>query len=569
MRVTLSQNPKETTNCPVYYHQTQTQYINQNPKTINQSSDYCTPETLPILTNWCYLIRNHISQGSLREALVVYNNIRRKGLDYVGVVPLILKACASLSFLGFGKALHAETIKTRVDCNVIVGTSLLGMYAKCGDIIDSRKVFDYLPERNVVTWNAMIGEYLRNKDTNSASILFEKMSIRNAVTWNEMIDGFAKGGDIGIARQLFNRVPHELRNVVTWTVMVDGYTSNGKMEAAREVFEEMPHRNFYAWSSMISGYCKKGDVNEAKAIFDRIPVRNLVNWNSLISGYAQNGFCIEAMEMFGQMQAEGFTPDEVTIVSVLSACSQLGLLDAGKEIHCMIHRKKIWVNVFVLSGLVDMYAKCGDLINARLVFERMTERNTTCWNAIISGFATHGQCKEALEFFDRMESSNKRPDDITFLSVLSACAHGGLVNKGIEIFSKMEKYGLEASVRHYGCLVDLLGRAGRLREAYDLVKRMPMKPNDTVWTAMLGACWIHQDKDMTEKIVKESAQNVNMVTATDSHYVLLSHIYAASDSWEKAERMRTVMDNKGIQKTPGSSLIMPGSTKNTFCVDAR
>uniref|UniRef100_A0A7N2MI02 Pentatricopeptide repeat-containing protein n=1 Tax=Quercus lobata TaxID=97700 RepID=A0A7N2MI02_QUELO len=243
MRVTLSQNPKETTNCPVYYHQTQ--YIHQNPKTINQSSDYCT---LPILTNWSFLIRNHISQGSLREALVVYNDIRRIGLDYVGVVPLILKACASLSFLGFGKALHAETIKTGVDCNVIVGTSLLGMYAKCGDIIDLRKVFDYLPKRNVVTWNAMIGEYLRNKETNSASILFEKMSIRNAVTWNEMIDG------------------------------------NGEMEAAREVFEEMPHRNFFAWSSMISGYCKKGDVNEAKAIFDRIPVRNLVNWNSLIFG---------------------------------------------------------------------------------------------------------------------------------------------------------------------------------------------------------------------------------------------------------------------------------------------
>ena len=560
MTLTLSQNSKEITNCPVYP---------QNPKTIKQSSDICTPKTVPILSNWSYIIRNHISQGSLREALFVYTHIGRKGLDFLGLVPLILKACASLSFLGFGKALHAETVKTGVDCKVIVGTSLLGMYAKCGDIIESRKVFDYLPERNAVTWNAMIGGYLRIKDTSSASVLFEMMSIRNAVTWTEMIDGFAKCGDIVTARQLFDRVPHELRNVVTWTVMVDGYTSNGKMEAAREVFEEMPQRNFFVWSSMISGYCQKGDVKEAKAIFDRIPVRNLVNWNSLISGYAQNGFCMEALEAFGKMEAEGFEPDEVTIVSVLSACAQLGLLDAGKEIHCMVYRKQIRVNVFVSNGLVDMYAKCGDLINARFVFERMTERNTTCWNAIISGFATHGQCKEALEFFGRMESSNKTPDDITFLSVLSACAHGGLVNEGIEIFSKMEKYGLEAGVKHYGCLVDLLGRAGRLREAYDLVKRMPMKPNDTVWTAMLGACWIHLDKEMTEKIVKERTQNVNMVTADDSHYVLLSHIYAASDKWEKAERMRTVMDDKGVQKTPGCSLIMPSSTKNTFRVDAR
>lgn len=452
--------------------------------------------------------------------------------------------------------MHAESIKGGVDCEVMVGTSLVDMYAKCGNVVDSRKVFDYMPERNVVTWNAMIGGYLRNKDTRSASILFEKMSVRNGVTWIEMIDGFAKGGDTTTARQLFNGVPPELRNVVTWTVMVDGYTGNGEMEAAREFFEEMPQRNFFAWSSMISGYCKKGDVKEAKTIFDRIPVRNLVNWNSLISGYAQNGFCEEALEAFREMLAEGFEPDEISIVSALSACAQLGLLDAGKEIHCMIHRKGIRVNVFVLNGLVDMYAKCGDLAVARLVFDRIPDKSTTCWNAMISGYATHGQCKEALEFFCRMENSNKMPDDITFISVLSACAHGGYVDKGIEIFFKMEKYGLQASIKHYGCLVDLLGRVGRLKEAYDLIKRMPMKPNDTVWTAMLGACRVHLDMEMTEEIMKESTQNLNMVTANDSLYVLLSHIYATSDSWEKAERMRTFMVNQGSQKIPGCSSVM-------------
>ncbi|KAF5444632.1 hypothetical protein F2P56_033752 [Juglans regia] len=546
MTITLSQNPQVIT----HYPQSQTQINNQQ----NEG-----------LLNWCYLVRKHISKGSPREAIVLFTQIRRKGLHHLGVVvPLIFKACASVTFLSFGKALHADSVKAGVDCGAMVGTSLVDMYAKCGNVVDSRKMFDHMPDRSVVTWNAMIGGYLMNEDTRSASVLFERMSTRNAVTWIEMIDGFAKRRDTVTARRLFNRVPPELKNVVTWTVMVDGYTSNGDMEAAREIFEEMPFRNFFAWSSMVSGYCKKGDIKEAKAIFERIPVRNLVNWNSLISGYAQNGFSEGALDAFGEMQAEGFEPDEVTIASVLSACAQLGLLDAGKEIHCAIHRKGIRSNVFVLNGLVDMYAKCGELAIARLVFERIDEKNIACWNAMILGYATHGQCKEALEIFGRMESSNKRPDDITFLSVLSACVHGGFVNEGKEIFSKMEKYGLKPSIKHYGCLVDLMARAGRLKEAYDLIKRMPMKPNDTVWTAMLGACRIYLDMEMTDEIVKEGTLNAKMMTANESLCVLLSHIYAASNRWEEAERMRTLMINEGMQKTPGCSSLIPSSTKNTI-----
>ncbi|PQP97869.1 hypothetical protein Pyn_37978 [Prunus yedoensis var. nudiflora] len=387
------------------------------------------------------------------------------------------------------------------------------------------------------------------------------MSMRTSVTWVEMITGFARSGDTVTARRFFDQVPPELKNVVTWTVMVEGYCSNGEMGAAREVFEAMPQRNFFVWSSMISGYCKKGDVREAKFIFDRIPVRNLVNWNSLISGYAQNGFSEEALKAFGKMQAEGFEPDEVTVGSVLSACAQSGQLDVGKNIHNMLGHKRIKLSQIVLNALVDMYAKCGDLVNGRLIFEGMTERNSVCWNAMISGLAIHGQCKEALELFHRMEDSNERPDDITFISVLSACAHGGLVDEGIETFSKMEKYGLAAGIKHYGCLVDLLGRAGRLREAYALIKRMPIKPNGMVWGAMLGACRIYMDMEMTEQVVKDiSTLDSNIGSGDNFHYVLLSNIYAASDRWETAERMRIAMVNEGFQKTPAHSAFVASGT---------
>ncbi|KDP43061.1 hypothetical protein JCGZ_25247 [Jatropha curcas] len=414
-----------------------------------------------------------------------------------------------------------------------------------------------MPDRNAVTWNAMIGGYVRNGDMKSASVLFEKMSTKTAVTWIEIIDGFARTGDLVTARCFFDQVPSQLKNVVTWTVMVDGYASKGQMIDARILFEKMPERNFFVWSSVISGYCKIGNVKEAKTIFDKIPDRNLVNWNSLICGYAQNGFCEEAMEAFGKMQADGFEPDEITIVSVLSACAQLGLLDVGKDVHQMVYDKRIKLNQFVMNALVDMYAKCGDLANARLIFEGMTIKNNACWNAMISGFAIHGQCKEALEFFRRMEESNEKPDEITFLSVLSACAHGGFVDEGLDIFPKIEERGLVAKIKHYGCMVDLLGRAGRLQDAYTLIKRMPMIPNDAVWGALLGACRVHMDMDMVQKVIDDvTRQDCTIDSDNDPHYVLLSNIYAASDSWEKAERMRVVMENKGFLKTPGRSSVM-------------
>lgn len=539
----LSQLLKETTNSSQFHTQTK---LNQIYRNVESTS-----------SNWSYLIKDHISHGSPEKALLVYSQLRREGTSKLGVTPLILKVCASLSFTNYGKSLHAESIKCGMEFDVIVGTSLVDMYAKCAEIFYSRKVFDIMTERNVITWNAMINGYLRNGNTKSATDLFDRMSIRTSVTWIEMIDGFSRSGDTITARQLFDRVPFAMKNVITWTVMVDGYCSNGEMKAAREVFELMPQRNFYVWSSMISGYCKKGDVMEAKSIFDRIPIKNLVNWNAMISGYAQNGFCEAAIEAFDEMQAEGYEPDVYTFVSVLSICAQSGLLEAGRKIHERINCKGIKCSQIVLNAIVDMYAKCGDLANARLIFEKMTEKNTACWNAMISGLAIHGQCKEALKLFDRMEILNERPDDITFLSVLSACAHGGFVDTGVKIFSKMDKFGLPPRIKHYGCLVDTLGRAGRLREAYNLIKQMPMEPNEMVLGAMLGACRIHDDRVMTERVVKEfGILNSTLGSENDPHYVLLSNIYAASDKWEKAERMRLAMLSEGFRKIPGYSAFM-------------
>ncbi|XP_054790530.1 pentatricopeptide repeat-containing protein At3g21470 [Prosopis cineraria] len=538
-----------------------------HPASVNQTFQFCTSRSFPYVPNWSSLINNYIYQGSWKEALVVYKQIRHEGVYLFGAIPLLLKACASLSFFDYGKALHAESIKAGSDSDVMIGTTLISIYAKCGAVLDSFQVFESMPEKNVVTWNAMINGYLKNGDTNSALILFDKMPGRTEVTWNQMIDGFARSGDIATARQLFDNGPPELKNVGTWTVMADGYARQGNMEAAREIFGQMPERNFFVWSCMICGYSRIGNVKEAEAIFRQVPVRNLEIWNSMISGYVQNGFGEEALKAFDDMQDEGFQPDEFTIVSILSACSQLGLLNAGKKIHHMIRKRAMKTNQFVLSGLIDMYAKCGDLINARLVFEEFNERNIFCWNAMISGFAINGKCLEVLEFLGRMENSNVRPDGITFLTVLTACAHGGFVNEALEVISKMLKCGLEISIKHYGCVVDLLGRAGRLKEAYELIQKMPMKPNDTVLGAMLGACQIHSALEMAEQIMKDiiRAQSLDSLSGNNSYNVLMSNIYAASEKWEKAERVRIAKANEGSQKTPGCSSVISSGSECQFC----
>lgn len=470
----------------------------------------------------------------------------------IAAVPLVLKACASLSMLSFGKVLHSEILKYGVERDVVMGTSLVNMYGKCRDIASARKVFDEIPDRNVVSWNAMIGGYMRNGDTATASELFGMMKERTAVTWTEMIDGYARNGDTAMARRVFDGMPENFNNVVTWTVMVDMYASNGDMEAATDMFEMMVVKNFYVWSIMITGYFKKGDVVKARTVFDGMNVRNLVNWNALISGYAQNGMFEDVMDAYTRMQEEGFEPDEVTLVGVLSACAQKGMLDVGREIHEKILNSRIESNEFIVNALVDMYAKCGDLETARLIFEGASVKTSASWNSLIIGFAIHGRSREATELFRRMEESYVKPDEITFLSVLSACVHGGLVKEGLGSFSKMERYGVRHNIKHYGCLVDLLGRAGRLEDAFKLVKAMPMEPNDTVLGSLLGACRIHSDSIMTENVLKF----ISEISHDDAHYLLLSSIYAASERWEMAERMRVAFKAKGYEKTTGCSVVM-------------
>jgi pentatricopeptide repeat protein len=504
---------------------------------------------------WSHLVKEYASQSFLREAALVYARNLPRRTHHQPLLPILLKAAAaSCAEPLLGRSLHAEAVKSALAHDLLVGTSLVSVYCKAGALVDAHRAFDEMPERNVITCNALLSGYAAAGDMGQALALFDVMPAWTSVTWATLIRGFAERGDMAEAGKWFEATPPGMRTVVTWTVVVHGHVAAGDMETARELFDRMPARNAFVWSSMVTGYFKAGDVDEAQALFDRIPVRNLVNWNALIAGYARIGCCEEALEAFHLMLDERVKPDEFTMASVLSACAQLGSLEQGKKVHDFINRKRIRKNHFVMNGLVDMYAKCGDLEYARYIFDSMRWRNTECWNSMISGLASHGQSDEALRLFCHMERSEQKPNAITLVAVLGACTHGGFVEEGLRIFDNFHVYGVEAGVEHYGSLVDLLGRAGKLKEAYGVVKNMPEKPNEVIWGALLGACRVHGDTEVSKWVSEEIHQlHSGHPSSNDAEYIMLSNIMAASESWEQAEHMRRKMARHGVDKTPGCS----------------
>uniref|UniRef100_A0A0D9W183 Pentacotripeptide-repeat region of PRORP domain-containing protein n=1 Tax=Leersia perrieri TaxID=77586 RepID=A0A0D9W183_9ORYZ len=517
---------------------------------------------------WAQLAKDYASSNLflLREAATIYSKQLPHRTRHLPLVIVLLKATASCADPILGRALHAEAVKSANGGDRLVATTLVSLYSKCGLLADARGVFDEMPDRNAVTCNAMLAGYAAACDMVNAVALFHGIGSRTPVTWATLIRGFAEKGDMAEARRWFEAAPPSMRTVVTWTVVVQGYVAAGDMETARELFDMMPARNVFVWSSMVTGYFKAGNANEAQEVFDRIPVPNLVNWNSLIAGYAKMGCCEKALEAFHSMLENRIKPDEFTMAGVLSACAQLGSLEQARKIHKLIIQHRIRKNQFVLNGLVDMFAKCGDLAFAQKIFDNMQWRSTECWNSMISALASHGRSDEAVQLFSKMECSAQKPNEITLVAVLGACTHGGFVDEGLGIFKKFDVYGVAAGVEHYGCLVDLLGRAGRLREAYEIVKNMLVEPNEVIWGSLVGACKVHGDAEMSEVVLSEISQlHSHRVSSNDAEYVLLSNIMASSERWEQAERMRRKMALHGVGKTPGCSSVELDIPEHQVC----
>lgn len=314
-------------------------------------------------------------------------------------------------------------------------------------------------------------------------------------------------------------------------------------------------------------YSKCGDVDNARKVFDRMGERDVVSWSSMISGYAHNGYSTETLEFFDLMRVSDVRANRVGLLSSLLACGQLGAMRKGEWLHNYAIRKGFEMDVLVATAIVDMYAKCGSLDLARLVFDRVDGKDVVCWSAMIMSYGYHGLVKEAITVFDRMVVAGVSPNHATFTGILSACSHSGLLQEGKKYFDSMQsQYGLEPKLNHYTCMVDILGRAGKLNEAQDLMEKMPMDPDSSMLGSLLGACRIYGDLDLGEKVADKIFE---LDAAHAGYYVLLSNIYAAKLRWNDAARVRKLMVERKIAKVQGFSLIEHGNRIYKFGVDDR
>lgn len=468
------------------------------------------------------MISAHMEMRQFAESFALYRNLRQDtGFEPDGYTfTALAKSCGLDGAVWEGQELHCHAFKTGLCLDLYVSTSLVDMYAKFGRMGCASKVFDEMTETSRVSWTALICGYARSGDMDNARRLFGTMPERDSAAFNAMIDGYVKLGDMG---------------------------------AARSLFDEMMDRNVVSWTSMIYGYCHLGYVEAAKSLFDSMPKKNLVSWNVMIGGYCQNKQPHEALKLFHEMQSTtSIEPDAVTIVSILPAIAHFGALDLGHWVHEFVQRKKLDRLTNICTALVDMYAKCGEVTKAKSLFDEMPEKETASWNALINGFAVNGHGKEALEVFLEMQREKFKPNNITFVGVLSACNHCGLVEEGKRWFRKMENFGLIPQIEHYGCMVDLLGRAGCLEEAEKLIESMPYDVNGMILSSFLFACGYCEDVTRANRILKQA---IKLEPWNDVNYVTLRNLYARNRRWSDADDVKSLMHKNQADKVIGCSVI--------------
>ncbi|KAL5717986.1 hypothetical protein ACHQM5_010932 [Ranunculus cassubicifolius] len=435
--------------------------------------------------------------------------------------PFVINSCATLGGLEHGVEVHGRAMRTGFTSYLPVLNALVDMYGKCELLGCAHKVFDEMLVRDVVSYNALLGAHARvGKDMAGAQSVFDEMPVRNVISWNGMIVGYVNAGELNLARGVFDRMPQ--RNVVSWTTILVGYTKNGYMDLAEGIFSSMPERN-------------------------------LISWTAMITGYAQNGHPKEALCLFRKMETIGIKPDAVTMTSVMSAIGQLGESDLAHSIGSYVKRERIQRNAKVLTALLDMHAKCGNIVEACQTFEEIPDPDVYPYSALITGLASHGHGLKALDLFKRMQEAGVEPDYVTFVGVLTACTHTGLVEDGLRFWESMTKeYKIEPDADHYGCLVDMLGRAGKLNEAYKMVKSMPMGPRAGALGAVLAACKTYDNMEIAESVCKEL---IILEPENTGNYVLLSNIYASRERWDEATQVRMAMKDRKINKLHGCSWV--------------
>ncbi|XP_050367098.1 pentatricopeptide repeat-containing protein At5g48910 [Argentina anserina] len=496
-----------------------------------------------------------------------------------------IKTCKTLKEL---QQVHAHFIKTRQIHDPLAAAEVLRSYALSNhrNIEHARALFNQMKTPNCFSWNTIfraLAESSVPEHPLEALLLFSRMVCDglvapNKFTFPSVLKACSRLGNAQVGKSIHGMVVKFGLECDEFVVssLVRMYLMCGVMEDAHLLFsrsvggcgdssEKKQEGNVVLWNLIVDGHVRVGEFSAARELFDRMPQRSVVSWNAMISAYAQNGFFREAVDMFRDMQIGDVLPNYVTLISVLPAIARLGALDLGEWVHLFAGKHKIGIDDVLGSALVDMYSKCGSIEKALLVFEQLPKKNVITWNAAISGLAIHGRGKDALHYFLKMGRAGVVPSDVTYIGLLSACSHGGMVEQGRSLFNHMINVaGLEPRIEHYGCMVDLLGRAGLLEEAEELILNMPIPPDDVIWKSLLGACKIQGNIEMDQRVAKIL---MDMAPRDSGSYVALSNMYASLGNWEAVSNVRMLMKDMDIRKDPGGSWIELDGVLHEFLVE--
>lgn len=481
------------------------------------------------MVSWSGMVAGYTENDCFNEALELYSKMRT-----VGFMPNNftfasgLKACSGLGDVCAARSIHGCVLKTNYEKDNYVTLALLDLYTKFGYLGDAQQMFEDMPKEDVISWSFMISRCAQTDQSDVAVDLFRRMRqafvMPNEFTLASMLQACASMVNLNMGKQI-----HSL------------------------VFKIGLNFNVFVSNALIDAYAKCERMEDSVVLFEESNNKNDVTWNTMIVGYRQLGDGEKALLMFKDMLEHELLPTEVTYSSTLCACACLAAVDPGMQIHAFIIKTKFDQDSVVSNSLVDMYAKCGNIKPARLVFDMMEKLDEVSWNAMISAYAMHGLGREALRLFEGMQKTECKPNKLTFVGVLSACSNMGLLDEGKAYFNSMiQDYGIEPCIEHYTCMVWLLGRSGNLDKAMKLIAEMPFEPSIMIWRAMLGACVIHNDVDMGKVAAKHVLE---MEPQDEAAYVLLSNIYASAKRWGNVAYVRKSMKKKGVKKEPGLSWV--------------
>ncbi|KAK7331193.1 hypothetical protein VNO77_25411 [Canavalia gladiata] len=502
------------------------------------------------------MIDGYAKVGRLDDAHKVFNSMtQRNAFSWTSLIS---------GYFNCGRVEEALHLFDRMpERNVVSWTAVVSGLAHNGFIDLAWKFFYLMPEKNIIAWTAMIKSYLDHGCFGEAFKLFLEMPERNVRSWNIMISGCLNANRVNEAILLFESMPD--RSHVSWTAMVSGLAQNKMIGAARNYFDLMPNRDTVAWTAMITAYVDEKLMDEACELFNLMPEKNVGSWNIMIDGYARSGDIGEALRLFVLMLRSCFRPNETTMTSVVTSCDGMAEL---MQAHAMVIRLGFEHNTWLTNALVTLYSKSGDLCSARVVFELLKSKDVVSWTAMIVAYSNHGHGHHALQVFARMLILGIKPDEVTFLGLLSACSHAGLVNQGRRLFDSIkDTYNLHPKAEHYSCLVDILGRAGLVDEAMDVVSTIPPSERDeAVFVALLGACRLHGDVTITNSIGEKLLE---LESSSCGGYVLLANTYAAEGHWDEFARVRKRMRERNVKKIPGYSQIQIKGRNHIFFVGER